>query len=483
VSPKTWIYCRVSKKEQAADGTSLPTQWRYCLDYCNRNNLVLGTESNYRNPGVFADPGISAWRVPLFERPGFQKLWSHVRPGDSIAVMTLDRAFRSVNDFSNTWLKFDRSQINPIFVRENINMGTAMGKLIGHMTASFAQFRSDLQSERTREALAFKRQTGGSLRNNSRIGKPTAAENAIIAELSAKYRQDVNTISLPGRVFGYCRVSTAGQSLSAQADIVGRYLNHINEEDGIEIGGMFEDHGVSAFKTAWAERPEGKALFEAMRPGDTVVVSRIDRVFRSIVDMSRTIRFLSDSGIHLVTTCGIDTRTEQGRQAVEILAVMAEWESRTNSWKVRMARNNSRNLRGKWERVCEVPRYLTPITLPSGEWSVHPNLTWLDQAREVQSIREEGHTWDKTSDIMEQRMAMRQHRPMIPRTGVSRTSFIKHLKRSGDYAESQIDCLIDWFNNRKPRRDGQYIREWSPSACKAEIKHIPFLEDLIAETG
>jgi DNA invertase Pin-like site-specific DNA recombinase len=479
-----WIYCRVSKKEQAADGTSLPTQWRYCQDYCDRHQLLMGTASNYNNPGVFADPGISAWKVPIFERPGFQKLWSHVQPGDSIAVMTLDRAFRSVNDFSNTWMKFDRNEVTPIFVRENINMGTAMGKMIGHMTATFAQFRSDLMSERTREALAFKRETGQPMGCPSRPAKMTASENSVIAELCAKYRNEQDSgVLLPGRVFGYIRVSTANQKLGAQANIVNGYLDHINQQEGIAVGGTFEDHGVSAFRTSWCERPGGKKLFAAMRPGDTVVVSRIDRVFRSIVDMSKTIRFLTESGIHLVTTCGIDTRTEQGRQCVEILAVMAEWESRTNSFKVKEARKHSRKLRGKWERISEVPRYLTPVTLGNNQWSVHPNMTWLDQARTVRSIREDGNTWDKVSDIMESHLAAIQNRPMIPRYGVDRTFFLRQLKKRGQHTEEQIESLTDWFDGQKPRRDGEFIREWSPSACKAELQHIPFVEDLISETA
>mgnify|MGYP003403395800 CR=1 FL=1 len=96
------------------------------------------------------------------------------------------------------------------------------------------------------------------------------------------------------RVFGYVRVSTNRQidnsSCAAQAEAIVRRFPDVAE--------VFQDDGVSGSIPLF-ERPAGKALRDQLRPGDTLVISKLDRGFRSTEDFLTTFRHLSDEGIDI----------------------------------------------------------------------------------------------------------------------------------------------------------------------------------------
>jgi len=74
-------------------------------------------------------------------------------------------------------------------------------------------------------------------------------------------------------------------------------------------------------------RPEWKQCRLDLREGDTLIVWKLDRLARSVVDLSKTARELDDAGISLVIiTQNIDTRTPSGRFLFNILAAVAEME-------------------------------------------------------------------------------------------------------------------------------------------------------------
>jgi DNA invertase Pin-like site-specific DNA recombinase len=68
-------------------------------------------------------------------------------------------------------------------------------------------------------------------------------------------------------------------------------------------------------------------MLEYARVGDTVVVTAIDRLGRSVAEVTRTIAELGDRGIVLrALREGIDTATPTGRAAAAIVATLAELE-------------------------------------------------------------------------------------------------------------------------------------------------------------
>ena len=65
-----------------------------------------------------------------------------------------------------------------------------------------------------------------------------------------------------------------------------------------------------------------------MRPGDTIVVTRVDRLARSIADLSQIVRTLQEKGVALrATEQPIDTGSPEGRAFLQMLGVFAEFET------------------------------------------------------------------------------------------------------------------------------------------------------------
>jgi putative DNA-invertase from lambdoid prophage Rac len=91
----------------------------------------------------------------------------------------------------------------------------------------------------------------------------------------------------------YARVSTADQTLEHQRTQA--------EAAGFKIDKVVADHGVSGVTTKLAERPEGKRLFDILRPGDTLVVRWVDRLGRDYRDVSDSIRHFMRDGVIIKT--------------------------------------------------------------------------------------------------------------------------------------------------------------------------------------
>ena len=81
---------------------------------------------------------------------------------------------------------------------------------------------------------------------------------------------------------------------------------------------MFTDKLSGSAKTA---RPGLVALLDHARPGDTVVIAAIDRLGRSVAEVTRTIADLGERRITLhVLREGVDTATPTGRAIAAIMA-------------------------------------------------------------------------------------------------------------------------------------------------------------------
>lgn len=119
------------------------------------------------------------------------------------------------------------------------------------------------------------------------------------------------------RLLGYTRVSTAGQDAQLQLDaLVGA---------GVQKRDVFADV-TSGSRTA-IERPGMKRLLDYAEGGDTVVVWRIDRLGRSLIDVLNTVNLLRDQGVKIRSISdSIDPETSAGRMMLGMLATLAEYE-------------------------------------------------------------------------------------------------------------------------------------------------------------
>ena len=118
-------------------------------------------------------------------------------------------------------------------------------------------------------------------------------------------------------LIGYARVSTSkqGQSLDTQRDALidaGCDPNHIYSDT---ISG-----------TNW-QRPGLDDALAYMRPDDTLVVTRLDRLGRSLADTVNTIADLAERDINVkVLEPALDTSKPTDKVVINVMASLAEWE-------------------------------------------------------------------------------------------------------------------------------------------------------------
>jgi DNA invertase Pin-like site-specific DNA recombinase len=112
---------------------------------------------------------------------------------------------------------------------------------------------------------------------------------------------------------GYARVSSAGQDLAVQLEkLKGCQKVFKEKRSGVDAG-----------------RPELNRCLEYLREGDTLLVTKIDRLARSTSDLYRIISQLAEKGVSfkVIDDPSIDTSSRTGKLVMGILALIAEFEN------------------------------------------------------------------------------------------------------------------------------------------------------------
>jgi DNA invertase Pin-like site-specific DNA recombinase len=116
-------------------------------------------------------------------------------------------------------------------------------------------------------------------------------------------------------MIGYARVSTTDQDLTIQRDAL--------KAAGCDV--IRQEH---ASGTTTKGRDELRTILDLVREGDTLIVTRIDRLARSIGDLQDIVRSLKAKGAALkATEQPIDTSTAAGKCFLDMLGVFAEFET------------------------------------------------------------------------------------------------------------------------------------------------------------
>jgi DNA invertase Pin-like site-specific DNA recombinase len=119
---------------------------------------------------------------------------------------------------------------------------------------------------------------------------------------------------------GYGRVSTAVAK--------GRKRQHVGNQVA-----RLTDYGCERVFTdeitgKRRDRPGWDACLAALQPGDTLVVTKLDRIGRSLINLVDVMQLLGDRGIDLkALDQDIDTSTANGKLIFHIMAALAEWEA------------------------------------------------------------------------------------------------------------------------------------------------------------
>lgn len=116
-------------------------------------------------------------------------------------------------------------------------------------------------------------------------------------------------------IYGYARVSTTDQDLTIQ-------------QEALKTAGCEVVRSEKISGTSRKGRAELETLMEFIRQGDTLVVTRVDRLARSIRDLQNLVHELKERGVSLkATEQPIDTSTAAGKAFLDMLGVFSEFET------------------------------------------------------------------------------------------------------------------------------------------------------------
>lgn len=164
----TALYARVSTREHSQNPE---TQLVALRDWASRQNdeyieyvdLASGKDLN---------------------RPEWKRLTADWRAGQihTIAVLRLDRAFRSVADMHSCFAEWEGRRIRFTGITQPIDTGTPVGKLLTTMLGAVAEFERDLISERVREGLARVKREG------KKLGRPRKVDDRRLLDTAKRIR-------------------------------------------------------------------------------------------------------------------------------------------------------------------------------------------------------------------------------------------------------------------------------------------------------
>jgi len=182
-------------------------------------------------------------------------------------------------------------------------------------------------------------------------------------------------------MIGYIRVSTNEQALSVEAQR--KRLEFEAEVRGWTMR-VLVDEGVSGAKAPPSRPALGEAL-TLLKSGAAqgIVVTKLDRIARSLADVSNMLASSKEEGWSLVALdLGIDTLTPEGQLIAGIMASIAQWERARIRERIMEALEITK---AKGTRLGAPPRYNE------------------DVARDVAYLRDTGLTWGEVAEVMRER--------------------------------------------------------------------------------
>lgn len=254
------------------------------------------------------------------------------------------------------------------------------------------------------------------------------------------------------RIFGYTRMSTSNQedSLDTQEALLLKYI-----EDQRATGGFGpEDEWIGAFSdpatsgsTHLFEREAGCAMMERASKGDHIVVTKLDRMFRSAADACVVLEHLRSSGIELhILQFGFRPDSPIGRYIYQTLAAVAELERELIRERTRegiaWARSQGRAINN------ESPLGYRRVGVKR-ESKFIPDLKEQESCREIVRRRDGGESWEKIA--------------MSSRNG-------RLYKSKGDWNLRNVKQAYEAVEKNFPRYDGKTMDDFSIEARKKTHK-------------
>lgn len=191
------------------------------------------------------------------------------------------------------------------------------------------------------------------------------------------------------------------------------------EAEGVDYRIVIEENvpGTVPLK----ERPEGKKLWDALQPGDSLIVLKLDRGWRSMEDAAHTLNVLRKIGVRLkILDLPVDISTDEGEMIFLQFATWAQYDNR---------------LRGR--RVRDVNDYRKRNGMP---YSNTRPYGWIRKGNEWTVLQAERDIADTVAGMHDGGMSYADIRFHLAKNGVSRP--YTNGKKKGYYSISQLHGLL-----------------------------------------
>lgn len=156
-------------------------------------------------------------------------------------------------------------------------------------------------------------------------------------------------------IIGYARVSTGDQNISTQIELL--------KTHGCDK--IFTDK-ASGVKT---DRQGLNQMIENLRPGDTIIIYRSDRLFRSLKNMVQLIELFNSMGVKFksLSEPELDTTSANGKFIMQIFGAVAEFERNLIKERTKLGLDNAR----KRKKLLGRPKGSRVETLNKYEYALH----------------------------------------------------------------------------------------------------------------
>ena len=182
--------------------------------------------------------------------------------------------------------------------------------------------------------------------------------------------------------YGYARVSTLRQANDGDSlDMQRRQIEQVAAIQGATSLVLAVDEGVSG-GVPLADRPQGKMLLNSVQPGDTVYVSKLDRMFRSALDALQMSDLLAQRGVglYLIDLGGDVTRSAFSKFFLTVVAAFAEMEKARIRERTQMAKQYAKSI-GKFSGGN------TPFGFQNDDGKLVPDLVEQEMIEEILALR------------------------------------------------------------------------------------------------
>jgi DNA invertase Pin-like site-specific DNA recombinase len=115
-------------------------------------------------------------------------------------------------------------------------------------------------------------------------------------------------------LIGYARTSTLEQEAGLDAQL--------RDLKALGCKRIYSEQASSV-----SERPELEALLKSLRKGDKLIVTKLDRLARSVIHLGQIVERIQESGADLqIVAMGVDTSTATGKLMLNVLGSVAQFE-------------------------------------------------------------------------------------------------------------------------------------------------------------